>query len=196
MSATNRGLQRNEKDAYPTPSWCTEVLMPQIAWGEQPRILEPCVGDGAILDVIRPVTESIEVCEIADPYCIDFLTYQPSQRIDFIVTNPPFSMAQEFIEHALDLANCVIMLLPLGFYGSKERHEWWTQYEPSAQFVLSRRPSFSRNKDGKWGTDSESYAWVCWDSTGRQKRGFYHLNPTDEQYERSVKDFRKRYANK
>lgn len=194
MSSTNRGKKRTEKDAYPTPSWCTEVLLPEIVWGENPWILEPCVGDGAILDVIRPVAGVVEVCEIAEPYNIDFLTYQPKRRMDFVVTNPPFSLAQEFIERSLELANCVIMLLPLGFHGSEGRHEWWTRHEPTAQFTLSRRPSFGLNKDGKWGTDSETYAWLCWDSTGRQKRGIYHLNPTDEQYKRSVTEFRKRYG--
>lgn len=198
MSSTNRGAKRKEKDAYPTPSWCTELICNEIAWSECGYFLEPCVGDGAISSVVSAHLGGrnrmfFDWCEISQGR--DFLTWDfGGRRFDFILTNPPFSIAQEFIERSLSISNCVIMLLPLGFYGSEGRHEWWTQHEPTAQFILSKRPMFSKNKDGKWGTDSETYAWLVWDSTGRQKRGIFHLCPTEEQYTRSVKEFKLRYG--
>lgn len=205
MSSTNRGANRREKDNYPTPSWCSEVLLPEIVWGHIPRILEPAVGDGAILNVITNAVpcqyHGIDIRETFEwGHGQDFLKYgddsisPPDQRWDFIVTNPPFSFAKEFVEKARQIANCVIMLLPMGFYGAEERHVWWEANRPTANFVLSRRPMFGKNKDGKWGTDSETYNWVIWDTTGRQKTGTHFLNPTDEQYKRSVADFKQKYG--
>lgn len=197
MSSTHRGAKRKERDMYPTPSWCTEMIVEQIVWGVHPFILEPCSGDGAIVDVIVEKLPSFEITQldIVHGDDNDFLKFDfKTQKFDFVITNPPFSLAQEFIDKALKVANCVIMLLPYGFHGSEGRYEWWTQHEPTAQHTLSKRPMFAKNKDGKWGTDSETYGWLVWDSTGRQKRGFFHLCPTEEQYKRSVAEFKLRYG--
>ena len=199
MSATNRGAKRVDKDVYNTPSWATELIVREIAWGDSAIVLEPCAGQGAIAEVlVRCNVGAVETADIdaSAPFGNgeDFLTTEYDVKYDFILTNPPFSLAQEFIEKSLRIANCVIMLLPLGFYGAESRHEWWAAHEPTAQFVLSKRPMFGKNKDGKWGSDSETYAWLVWDSTGRQKRGFYHLCPTPEQHKRSVAEFRRRFG--
>lgn len=194
MSSTNRGAKRADKDSYATPSWCTELIMDQLVIPEGSSVLEPCVGTDAIWDVLERYFHAADMdwCEIQKG--VDFLNgLHGNQRYDFLITNPPFSLAQEFIEKSLQIANCVVMLLPLGFYGSESRHEWWSQHEPTAQFVLSKRPMFGKNKDGRWGSDSETYAWLLWDATGRQKRGFYHLRPTEEQYKQSVAEFKSRY---
>lgn len=193
MSATNRGAKRVDKDAYNTPSWCTELIMDELVVLPNSSVLEPCMGAGEIWNVLKWHFDEgmMDWCEVKAGK--DFLDCTVVGRIDFIITNPPFSLAQEFIEKSLQMANCVVMLLPLGFYGAESRHEWWTQHEPTAQFILSKRPMFGRNKEGKWGTDSETYAWIVWDSTGRQKRGFYHLCPTPEQHKRSVAEFRRRF---
>lgn len=172
MSSTNRGAKRREKDAYPTPSWCIESLIPEIVFLTGTRILKPCCGNGVIWRALEhvPWVDSIDWCEIDKGR--DFLEWKfENERFDFIITNPPFSLAKEFIDKSLALANCVIMLLPQSFFGSLSRKEFWRQHPPTAQFILSKRPSFTG--DGK--TDSEVYSWVVWDSTGRQKKGWYWL---------------------
>ena len=84
-----------------------------------------------------------------------------------ILTNPPFSLAQDFCHHALKHSTHVFMLLRLNFLGSQKRKQWWIQHEPSALFVLSQRPSFT---DGS--TDATDYAWFYW---GPAYKGIFHL---------------------
>jgi len=174
MSATNRGAQREPNDKYPTPAWCTELLVPEVVWGDNPTILEPCIGDGSIADVLRPHVASIDWCEI--DHGRDFFTHEfHRRRFDFVVTNPPYSIdrqdtARMFVDRSFELANCVIMLLRLNFLGSQKRHEWWQSHRPTAKLILSDRPSFK----GK-GNDSCEYAWFVWDSTGRQQTGDHWL---------------------
>lgn len=171
MSATNRGAKRRERDQYPTPTWCTDVLMNEIVIPPNSSVIEPCMGTGAIWDVLKWYFDEslMDWCEIDKGK--DFLTTHVISQFDFCITNPPFTYSQEFVDRALDIANCVIMLLPQSFFGSGKRKEWWQKHPPTAQFILSRRPSFTG--DGK--TDSEVYSWVVWDSTGRQKRGWYWI---------------------
>ena len=170
MSSTNRGAKRVERDAYNTPTEAVEALIPHLVLDPTWWMLEPCVGSGNILRAFQPYVGVVEVCEIAEPYSIDFLTYDAGRRYDLIVTNPPFSLAQEFVTKALELANCVIMLLPLSFLGSQRRRDWWRQHPPTAIFILSKRPSFT----GK-GTDATEYGWFVIDTTGRQKVGIHWL---------------------
>ena len=77
--------------------------------------------------------------------------------VDLIFTNPPFSLAQEFIEHSMMFAPTVIMLLRINFLGSQKRYDFWQQFPPDGLCILSKRPSFTGT-----GTDSIDYAWFIW----------------------------------
>jgi hypothetical protein len=170
MSATGRSDVRHPLDAYQTPAWAIDSIREQIVWGENPSILEPCSGDGNITGmlILRGVARRIEWAEVTKGR--DFLEIAYPQRFDFIITNPPFSLAREFIEKSLTIANCVVMLLRLNFLGSQSRKELWEKHPPTAIHVLTKRPSFTGH-----GTDATDYAWFVWDTTGRQKRGMFWL---------------------
>ena len=80
---------------------------------------------------------------------------------DVIITNPPFSLAMEFLNKSLAVTTekgIVIMLLRLGFMASKKRYEFMKENPPTDLYILHKRPSFT----GK-GTDSQEYAWCIWD---------------------------------
>jgi hypothetical protein len=75
-----------------------------------------------------------------------------------IITNPPYSKAQEFVERALQELpkDPVVMLLPLPFLASKRRFEF-NKKHPAHVMVLPKRPSFTGG-----GTDAVEYAWFAW----------------------------------
>jgi hypothetical protein len=70
--------------------------------------------------------------------------------------NPPFSLAMQFIERAMLLAETVVFLLRLNFLGSVERHPFWREHLPSL-YMLPNRPQFMGT-----GSDSIEYAWFAW----------------------------------
>ena len=83
-----------------------------------------------------------------------------------IISNPPYSVAQEIIERCFKIANEdteIIMLLRLAFLESKKRYNFWQKHPVNGLYVLSQRPSFT----GK-GTDATAYAWFVWNNTGTQ----------------------------
>lgn len=174
MSATNRGSERQPADSYPTPAWCVRRLLEAVGEDELPRgaWLEPCAGEGAIVEVIAERADSISVVEI-DPamrpglveafrearrrppgsptpppasfQIADYLTLPPpSKKYDVIITNPPYSLALDFVRKAAAEAHHVAMLLRLNFLGSgvkSGRSDWLRQHPPDV-FVLPNRPSF------------------------------------------------------
>lgn len=170
MSSTNRGSKRLDKDEYQTPVWAVKLIMNEIDWNAFPTFLEPCLGKGNIFNNYPNPQKAF--CDIS--IGVDYLKQRiPKPVYDLIITNPPFSLALEFLQKSLQEAKTVIYLLRLNFLGSQIRHDFWTLNPPTHLFVLSKRPSFT--EDG--GTDSVEYAWFCWDrgSLIKKRPGVYVL---------------------
>ena len=153
MSATGRGAKRCDQDYYRTPAWVVRAVLPEL--GRPPlRVLEPSAGDGAILDVLReawpaavrrgieldPVRADIcqhagHLCETGDALARDLVGF------DLAITNPPFSLAERFVEHLCSHVREVALLLRLSFLGSLGRVELFRRF-PCDVLVLPRRPAF------------------------------------------------------
>jgi hypothetical protein len=95
----------------------------------------------------------------------DFLAWDEVDRLrvsrrltvppyDVLLTNPPYTLAEEFIVQGLKFAKVVVMLLRLNFLGSQKRAMFFAEHFPDV-YVLPRRPSFTGGK-----TDSCEYAWM------------------------------------
>jgi hypothetical protein len=156
MSSTNRGTKRNKNDFYPTPKWCTQELLALIDWSSVGSYYEPCLGDGAIYDLIPLKNKDWSEIQKGRDYLNTC-----HQKVDLIITNPPYSNALNFIRVALSHSKTVIMLLRLNFLESQSRYDFWKSNPPSHLIILLKRPSFT----GK-GTDSTAYAWVVWSGDG------------------------------
>lgn len=177
MSSTGRGATRADADFYPTPAWCVERLLDRLelpggSW------LEPAGGDGAIVravardDVtwtavdIRPEAVAALQREGAEAHWGSFPRLVESGAInlstfDVVITNPPFSEAQAFLDACLSpgrmkLMTPVVMLLRLAWLAGEERAAGHQRAMPNV-YVLPQRPSFTGS-----GTDSADYAWFVW----------------------------------
>jgi len=166
MSRQKAGVRLNDSDYYPTPIWCCENL--EFPFEKFETAHEPCRGDGRIVSFLEEKGLQVTSTEITEGQ--DFFDWD--EDVDLIFTNPPFSLAQEFIEHSIERAQCVVMLLRINFLGSKKRYDFWQKNSPDAMYVLSKRPSFT----GK-GTDATEYAWFVWQKKEFVKPGIYHVKP-------------------
>jgi hypothetical protein len=167
LSSTGRGTQRIPQDEYMTQPWVILALLQHVH--PHGRFLEPCLGSGNIARIVGqlPTIREVDWCDITQGR--DFLTYDPGHRFEWIITNPPFSLAREFIDRSLWMADNVAILLRLNFLGSNDRRDWWQTHMPTALYVLTPRPQFLdragnriTGKNGKPGTDSCEYAWFVW----------------------------------
>lgn len=164
MSRALAKEQRSPYDFYATPSWCYEKL--DIDWTCFTTAHEPCAGDFRIANFLEEKGLTVTWSEIQESK--DFFDWD--EKVDLILTNPPYSLAQEFIKHALPRADLVIMLLRLNFLGAQKRYKFWCDNEPDALYVLSKRPSFT----GK-GTDATDYAWFVWQQDDYVIPGVHHV---------------------
>ncbi|MBC8472193.1 MAG: hypothetical protein H8D56_22255 [Planctomycetes bacterium] len=94
----------HESDIVYTPEW---VVVDMISYFKPcGKILEPCAGDGAFIKHLPPETEW---CEIERGR--DFYAY--SNRIDWIVGNPPYKQILEWLKYSFSLADNIVYLIPM-----------------------------------------------------------------------------------
>jgi type I restriction-modification system DNA methylase subunit len=169
MSATNRGSVRSPNDYYRTPPYCTRAILPYIVVRYGSTVLDPCCGDGAVLDAVKAYHPGITTCGIEidaeraatarhDVVVGDALDMRwPESSV--IITNPPYSLAMQFVQRALREVQqwgTVAMLLRLNWLASQKRAAWLRNNTPSV-YVLPKRPSFTGG-----GNDACDYAWFLW----------------------------------
>ncbi len=157
-----------EREAYETPIYCTQLLLQQL---RRPRgvftFLEPCLGAGAIDRCIAEWAPHARRTWAEIAAGVDYLD-GTRRMADLCVTNPPFSLALDFLDRSLADCRTVIYLLPLNFLGSKGRRAWWNSdhREPSHLMTITPRPRFRNG-----GSDACEYAWFVWDRGGLVRPG-------------------------
>lgn len=70
------------------------------------KCLDPCKGLGAFLQFLPPDSDW---CEIAEGR--NFFDYE--KQVDWIISNPPYSILDEWLEHSYKIAKNIVYLLPL-----------------------------------------------------------------------------------
>lgn len=161
MSQRESGYARKERDLYETPEWATKALLPHL-----PRfgaVLEPAAATGKMARVLADVADTVVSTDIDRGD--DFLASVHADEIDAIITNPPYELATEFIEHALGLMKCnrglVAMLLRTDFDHAKSRARLFADCPAFAKkLVLTRRIKWFEDSKGQ---PSFNHAWFVWD---------------------------------
>jgi hypothetical protein len=162
---------RANDDYYCTPPQAVEELLKREQFCHY--ILEPAVGGGSIAAVLVSHDHKVQSMDIVDrgytgTEVRDFLT-TAKEDLNFspdIITNPPYAMAKEFVEHALDISMDsvkVAMFLKIQFLESKKRYELFKKYPPKKIYVFVNRVNCGKN--GVFGKESSAvcYAWFVWE---------------------------------
>lgn len=162
-------------DQYFTPASATQALLRHVKLSG--NVFECCVGDRGIYneltgwDVlwsndIDPDLEADYHKDITQPWEFGF------DKCDWVVSNPPFSVAPTVVRMAYDYSRIgVAMLLRLSFLEPCEsdktpkqrasRRGKWLAAHPPTKLIVLPRISFTGN--GK--TDNVTCAWMVWDKT-------------------------------
>jgi hypothetical protein len=171
FSKNNTG-NRNKDDFYETPFSMTESLFEKEIFDKDKTMLEPACGHLAITKIASKHIGSITSEDLNTGK--DFLSLFNNETYDYIITNPPYKFAMEFILKSKQIARYKIaMLLPLDYLHGIERYFLFQDIEFSLKKVLvfARRPMLGDplREDGKYRTGMQTYAWFIWDK--------YYLGP-------------------
>lgn len=169
---TNRRIVEGEgADWYPTPSWGTKALLKYVKFDG--KIWEPCCGDGAMSKVLEEHGYDVISTDLYERGYgkggIDFL--QQNVKVNNIVTNPPFNIAEDILEKALSLTNKkVCLLLRTAFLESVSRYNKFysdPDKRPSMVLTFSQRLSMYPAGAKVKGGGTTSYSWFIWDNENK-----------------------------
>jgi hypothetical protein len=159
-------------DCYWTPPEATRALMRIERLPKS--VADPCVGIGAILDVLRVAEHCVFGADLVDygwPHTVvrDFLAEPVVMNGTGIVSNPPYRLALQFVQKAIADGACFhAWLLRLNFLESMKRKSFFEAHPPSRVHVFGRRcPMMHRQGwTGKKSTSNQAMAWFVWDLRG------------------------------
>lgn len=157
--------KRRELDFYPTPPEVTQAL---IDTGILPQgmIWECACGEGHMAEVFRHNGFEVLATDLRKTGYgeggTDFLsTHAAPDEIKTIVTNPPFNLSADFIEHALGMdVSAVAMLLKSQYWHAAKRAALFDKYPPAYVLALTWRPDFMMGERG--GAPTMECLWTVW----------------------------------
>jgi hypothetical protein len=179
-----------EYEAYCTPLWPVELLASSGYLGQPVLAVEPCVGSGAIVrglgDLVKLwITGDIREVEPVPHALFHFhhswLDGEPREKLaraelrrlakaELVITNPPFSRAQEVVEAAWTLCPWAdIWVLQRRSWHDQARDAWFARHQPD-ELNLSPRVRFEW-PDGSLvgdGTDNTIYTWYGFSAAKKQ----------------------------
>ena len=165
FSANNATGKRRKSDFYETPYSLTRKFLDVETFDKSLTVCEPACGAGAISNILKERWDKNLVSAYDKE--TNFLT--ETGNYDYIITNPPFSLAQEFILNAKMVANKKFaLLLPLSYlHGKKRFDEIYSDREFPLKkvYVFTRYPMLGEKlrEDGKYTTGMMVYAWFVWE---------------------------------
>lgn len=165
MTGGNRGQmsgeqsERAENDFYPTPREVTEALL--SVWTPPGVVWEPACGDGSVSRVLESHGHDVVSTDLINRGFgkpdVNFLGCD--KLTDCIVTNPPFSLAEDFIRKArLMGVNHMALLLKSTYWHASSRLRLFKSWRPSRVYALSWRVDF---KDQ--GAPVMECSWFIWE---------------------------------
>jgi hypothetical protein len=170
---TDRGL-----DAYFSPPEAVWSLLHIESQYLPPVVWEPAAGDGAIVKPLQMAGFKVFASDLINyglDECVsglDYLTAEPIREAKAIITNPPYKLAVQFAEKALNETPYVALLLRTNFLESTARLPFFRKHQPARIWISSRRlPMMHRHGwQGPRAPSNTCFAWFIWDERSDQKR--------------------------
>ena len=163
---------KDSLDFFPTPPWATRALFEHVLHTKNAYdVWEPACGDGAMSRAIAGYASLVFSSDVTDygwgHTVHDFLMPYVPHGIEcpnWIVTNPPFRLGEDFVHRALSIAQVgVAILVRSVFIESVGRYENLFRPRPPAimaQFV--ERVPMVKGRLDETASTATSYCWLVW----------------------------------
>ena len=158
VTLANAGAKdRPDTDFYPTPAEVTTALLDYLLLPLETTIWEPACGKMHMVKVMVDRGYDVDASDILTGK--DFL--KSDLAADWIITNPPFYLAEQFIRHAHSLEpSGFALLLKSQYWHSSNRLKLFNEIPPRAVLPLTWRPDFLFGK--KSGSPTMEVLWTVW----------------------------------
>lgn len=172
---------REKDDFYATNPKALELLLDNCSWFLKNRFLickqqcglhyiwEPACGSGNLSELLKQRGYNVDSTDLKDrgygSAGNDFLQLSCDSHVSIILTNPPYSLATEFIEHALEIlpeGGLYIALMNITYLAGQKRYQRvYSKCSLREIYVFSKRIESWKNNDreNESGKSMVDYAW-------------------------------------
>ena len=146
-------LMKGRPDNYQTPKIAWEYLKPYIK--KEWTVWECASGEGQLYTFIKE--DGFTVIGSDKEY--DFLR-QPTKDCDCIITNPPYSLKDEFIERCYAINKPFALLMPLTALEGKRRQREFAEH--GVQMIIPPKRINFKTPSGQGRSAWFATAWFCY----------------------------------
>ena len=183
-------------DDFPTQPWATRALCEWLCLSMELQALEawePAANRGHMVAPLREYFRSVHASDIHDyglPSCeiVDFL-WPSDRRGSWIITNPPFRLAEQFILTSLDRASSgVAVIVRTSFLESVGRYKNIFSVSPPTDILqFTERVPMVKGRLTATGSTATSYCWLVWRRSrfGFNTTEFHWIEPCRKRLERA-----------
>ena len=188
-----RSEPHDSLDDFPTPPWATRALCEWIVENCNLRgsCREPAANRG---HMVKPLCEYFNEVWASDIFDYgagfgqsDYLFGPDPMPVGWTITNPPFRLAEQFIERALATSrHGVAVIVRSAFLEGVGRHERLFSKEPPTDILqFTERVVMHKGKLSATGSTATAYCWVVWDkSRDGQGTRFHWIPPCRKRLEK------------
>ncbi len=166
--------ERQNEDYYATDPIAAELLLQIEELDKNMPIWECSAGENHLANVFKENGYTVRTSDIIKrtetTEVLDFLSDEVTDWNGNIITNPPYSLASNFVEKAMNIiheGNKCIMFLKLQFMEGKSRKKLFEKYPPktiwvsSSRIMCAKNGDFQKMRDG--GGSAVAYAFYVWE---------------------------------
>lgn len=118
-----KNMKSNAPDNFQTPWYAVSPLLYHLK--PKATIWECASGHGYIAKYLSKNGFNVIATDVPE---YNFLTYEPEEHYDYIITNPPYSIKNDFLKRAYELKKPFAFLLPLSALESNTRQQLYAKY--------------------------------------------------------------------
>lgn len=167
QSLVGSSPNRPDHDWYPTPPEATQALLKVESF--EGSMLEPACGDGAISTLLLAAAHQVVSTDLVyrgfgETTSYDYTSEVYPYTADNVITNPPFTLAEQFIR--LSLARTtkkVAVLCKLQFLEGAKRKLMFESTPFKKVWVFSKRLTLTRNGEKMDNGGMIAFGWYVWD---------------------------------
>ncbi len=185
-------------DFFPTPPWSTRalfkhVLMPRMLWRSQDQAWEPACGEGHMSAVLQEFFATVIATDVFDYSAgdsarrpvgwfrvqdfLDELAETPA--VDWIITNPPFKVADQFARRGIELARkgTALLVRTVWLEGGDRFLRLFGPHPPAIIAQFAERVPMVKGRWDLEATTATSYCWVIWLRGEKRQTEFMWIPP-------------------
>lgn len=159
-------------DDFPTPPWSTRAICSELIGLGLAQTMrtcrEPCANRGYMARPLSGHFDHVEASDVHDygaGYPVaDYLFGHDQESVDWTFMNPPFRLAQEFIERALRTSRVGVACIVRSAFieGVGRYNELYSKRPPSYIFQHVERVPMVKGRYDPAASTATAYFWMIW----------------------------------